>query len=238
MGHGTAAAGLRTDAPSGVPVLEIDFDLLLPLGEQLPVPLLTSELPDLPWHGRTALASVPPAALPSLRRLWSGFVGPQEDPLVPAPGTLAAPALRRQQVNRYEHDPEARRQCLAFHGDACAACGLVPGRRYGAAAADILQVHHLFPAPELDEGYLLDPVADLVPLCPTCHTVAHTRVPAPYSPAEVRALLAGGDGNGHDGSHGSDAVGPGPGSGHVTGQLVTARQQQAREDADRLRGFR
>ena len=222
VGHGISADGTAT----AIGQLSVDFDLLLPLGEHLPVEILMQALPGLPWDGRAVLASLPAPAVPALRRLWSGFLGPQPDPLVPAPGTLVPEALGQQQVNRYEQDPEARRLCLAFHGDSCAACGLVPGRRYGPAAADVLQAHLLVPGPSLAEGYVLDPVADLVPLCPTCHAVAHSRTADPYTPAEVRALLAAGDGT----PAGPDSA--------VTGRMVTAREQQAREDADRLRGFR
>ena len=222
VGHGTAADG--TAAAAGQ--LSVDFDLLLPLGEHLPLEILIQAMPGLPWGGRTMLASLPASAVPALRRLWSGFLGPQPDPLVPAPGTLPPEALGQQHVNRYEQDPEARRMCLAFHGDSCAACGLVPGRRYGPAAADVLQAHLLVPGPNLAEGYDLDPVADLVPLCPTCHAVAHSRPADPYTPAEVRALLAAGDGT---------SAGP---DGAVAGRMVTVREEQARQDADRLRGFR
>ena len=222
LGHGTTPDGTATAAGQ----LAVDFDLLLPLGEHLPLEILMQAMPGLPWGGRAVLASLPASAVGALRRLWSDFLGPQPDPLVPAPGTLPPQALRQQQVNRHEQDPEARRQCLAFHGDSCAACGLVPGRRYGPAAADVLQAHLLVPGPNLAEGYVLDPVADLVPLCPTCHAVAHSRTADPYTPAEVRALLAAGDGT---------SAGP---DGAVAGRMVTAREEQAREDADRLRGFR
>lgn len=222
IGHGSLPVGLAPAARQ----LAVDFDRLLPLGEQLPAETLIQHLPGLPWGGRTVLSSLSPSALPPLRRLWSRFLGPQGDPLVPAPGTLAPQALRQQQGNRHEQDPEARRLCLAFHGDSCAACGLVPTRRYGPSAAGILQAHHLVPGPDLAEDYVLDPVADLVPLCPTCHAAAHARVPDPYTPAEIRALLAAGDG-----------IPAGP-DGAVAGRTLTLRQQQAEEDADRLRGFR
>lgn len=42
----------------------------------------------------------------------------------------------------------------------------------------LIHVHHLKPLGEVGEGYLLDPVADLRPVCPNCHAMLHRRKPA------------------------------------------------------------
>ncbi|MCC9145815.1 MULTISPECIES: restriction endonuclease [unclassified Arthrobacter] len=229
-GHGIVSSDENHGGPGAVTV---DFDLLLPLGEELPAVLLQESVPALPALSDGGAAAVPPASVPALRRLWSGFLGSGPDPLSPVPGTLDAQALVLQPANRYEHDAEARRLCLAYHGDSCAACGLVPVQRYGPGAQALLQVHHLVPGPDLPAGYILDPVSDLVPLCPTCHTVAHTRVPVPYTPAEVRALLSAAP----DAAAEVDPAGTGVAA-VVVGSVVTAEQQQALDDAARLRGLR
>jgi len=97
-------------------------------------------------------------------------------------------ALTRVQVNRYERDRRNRAAALAIHGFACKACGIVLADRYGAAASDYIEVHHLTPISKLGPGYLIDPRTDLVPLCPNCHGVAHQRTP-PYSLEELRSML-------------------------------------------------
>ncbi|MCQ1956873.1 restriction endonuclease [Arthrobacter sp. zg-Y826] len=224
VGHGVVVPPGPDDTADAVTV---DFDRLLPLGEQVPASLLEEDVPNLPRVG--GAVPVPSASLPALRRLWSGFLGAEPDPLSPPPGTLAAEALGLQRTNSYEHDAEARRLCLAFHGNCCAACGLVPSQRYGPGTEALMQVHHLVPGTDLPGGYALDPVSDLVPLCPTCHAVAHTRVPVPYTPAEVRGLLSAAP-DAAARAAGGDAV--------VVGSLVSPEQQQALEDAARLRGLR
>ncbi|WP_146363012.1 HNH endonuclease [Arthrobacter yangruifuii] len=223
-GHGVVAAPSGRDTD---PVI-VDFDLLLPLGEQLPESHLADILPALPLPGE--VLPIPAAAVPALRRLWSGYLGAGADPLSPVPGTLDPGAVGLRPVNDYEHDAEARRLCLAFFGTVCAACGLVPAQRYGPGTESLMQVHHLVPGPDPAAGYVLDPVSDLVPLCPTCHAVAHTGVPVPFTPAEVRGMLASAP----------DAAGLAgqSGAGVVLGSVVTAAQQQALEDAARLRGLR
>jgi hypothetical protein len=46
----------------------------------------------------------------------------------------------------------------------------------------------LRPLAEIGKQYKVDPIADLRPVCPNCHAVLHTRIPA-YSIQEVRALI-------------------------------------------------
>jgi 5-methylcytosine-specific restriction protein A len=45
--------------------------------------------------------------------------------------------------------------------------------RYGSEAAGIIHVHHVVPLSEIGKQYEVDPVRDLRPVCPNCHTVIH-----------------------------------------------------------------
>ena len=56
-------------------------------------------------------------------------------------------------------------------------------------AQDFIHVHHLVPLCEIGEAYAVDPVNDLVPVCPNCHAIIHRRTP-PLSIGEVKELLA------------------------------------------------
>jgi hypothetical protein len=91
-------------------------------------------------------------------------------------------------VNRYERDPSARRACIDHYGAICSACQADLASRYGLAAAGLIHVHHLLPLSSREAVYHLDPVRDLRPVCPNCHSVIHRRAP-PYSIEEVRAFL-------------------------------------------------
>ena len=88
-------------------------------------------------------------------------------------------------VNRYERSHEARKQCLEHHGYECICCGVLMADRYGALGRDYIHVHHLVPLGEIGEGYEVDPVTDLVPVCPNCHAMLHRRSP-PLTPDELR----------------------------------------------------
>jgi 5-methylcytosine-specific restriction protein A len=94
----------------------------------------------------------------------------------------------RVEINRYERDRRNRAAALAIHGYGCHACQLNLEELYGAAAAGLIEVHHVTPVSTLGDGYVVNPAVDLVPLCPNCHAVAHRRVP-PFSVAEIASML-------------------------------------------------
>jgi 5-methylcytosine-specific restriction protein A len=60
--------------------------------------------------------------------------------------------------------------------------------RYGPVGAGFIEVHHVTPVSSMGPDYLVDPRADLVPLCPNCHSIAHRREVA-YTVVEIRAML-------------------------------------------------
>jgi 5-methylcytosine-specific restriction protein A len=97
-------------------------------------------------------------------------------------------AKMRIEVNRYERDRRNRAAALAIHGHRCMACGTDMAKRYGPVAEGLIEVHHIVPVSEVGPRYVIDPRSDLVPLCPSCHSVAHRRSP-PYSVTELQNML-------------------------------------------------
>lgn len=70
---------------------------------------------------------------------------------------------------------------------ACEICGFSFATRYGAAAADYCEAHHLIPLAEAAEGQETR-LEDLMLVCANCHRVIHLKNP-PYEPDEVRSML-------------------------------------------------
>ncbi len=91
-------------------------------------------------------------------------------------------------VNAYERNPTARRKCLEYYGTCCAVCTQDMSEIYGPAAAGLIHVHHLKPLSKVREGYCVDPIDDLRPVCPNCHAVIHRRK-RPYTIEEVKKFL-------------------------------------------------
>ena len=92
-------------------------------------------------------------------------------------------------MTRRERSPRNRLLCLSIHGSVCAVCDLDPTDLYGEAGS-IIEVHHLESVSSLSAPRPYDPRTDLVPLCPNCHRAVHRRKPNPYSPAELKQMLA------------------------------------------------
>lgn len=97
-------------------------------------------------------------------------------------------ALFQTVLNKYERSGRARTECIAFHGARCKACDTCLYERYGPIAFGRTHVHHLTPLSKVGVRYTVDPITDLVPLCPNCHYVAHLQDP-PLTVEEIKALL-------------------------------------------------
>lgn len=97
-------------------------------------------------------------------------------------------AKKQVRVNAYERDPKARKACLRQHGYNCAVCNFNFQARYGEIGKDFIHVHHLKPLALTDGQYELNPIADLRPVCPNCHTMLH-RGESVLSIEELRAHI-------------------------------------------------
>lgn len=106
---------------------------------------------------------------------------------VPENGKYMAGAVRQVLVNAYERDPDARKACFDQYGKACTVCGIRFEKRYGPIGKGFIHVHHKKPL-ATREVYRLDPVKDLVPVCPNCHSMLHTSDP-PLTVDELKALM-------------------------------------------------
>jgi 5-methylcytosine-specific restriction protein A len=80
-------------------------------------------------------------------------------------------------VNRYERNADARRQCIKHHGFKCHGCDQRMDETYGALGENFIHVHHVTPISEIRREYNINPVTDLVPVCPNCHSMIHRTQP-------------------------------------------------------------
>ena len=90
--------------------------------------------------------------------------------------------------NKYERNPKARARCIAVHGAACKVCGFDFGIAFGEEFSGKIEVHHIKPISEIGEEYVVDPVRDLVPVCPNCHMMLHSKADGVYSVEELKQL--------------------------------------------------
>lgn len=81
-------------------------------------------------------------------------------------------------VNQYERSAVARSKCLAHYGYKCTVCSFDFEEAYGEIGKNYIHVHHIIPISEIGKEYELNPVTDLVPVCPNCHAMIHITHPA------------------------------------------------------------
>jgi predicted HNH restriction endonuclease len=91
---------------------------------------------------------------------------------------LKKPAVKKHNnydvvLVKYERDSAARRQCIEHHGAVCKICGFDFYETYGELGRGFIHVHHKMHDSEKDKSRELNPIKDLVPVCPNCHAMLH-----------------------------------------------------------------
>ena len=91
--------------------------------------------------------------------------------------------------DRYERNPVNRELCLAANGYLCKICGFDFERTYGVIGNGFIHVHHIEKVADHGGTYYLNPVTDMIPVCPNCHAMLHRKDP-PYLPEDLREILS------------------------------------------------
>lgn len=91
-------------------------------------------------------------------------------------------------INSYERNPIARKKCLEHYGLNCQVCGFNFEETYGEIGKDFIHVHHKIDISTIGNEYSINPINDLIPVCPNCHSMLHKKKPA-YTIEEIKDLL-------------------------------------------------
>ncbi|WP_444917885.1 HNH endonuclease [Microbulbifer sp. JMSA003] len=97
---------------------------------------------------------------------------------IPTQQKYAEGSVTKIAINAYERNGEARKACLEFHGYLCQVCEFDFEEKYGDIGKKYIHVHHIIPISEIQTEYFIDPVKDLIPVCPNCHAMLHRTEPA------------------------------------------------------------
>ena len=102
--------------------------------------------------------------------------------------TYAEGSAKQILVNSFERSAFARLACLVHHGYACKVCDLDFGSRYGEIGRGFIHVHHVVKIASIGKEYVINPVTDLIPVCPNCHAMLHQSDP-PMTVEELRVRI-------------------------------------------------
>ncbi len=103
--------------------------------------------------------------------------------------TLIEGGKKQITINAYERNPAARKACIRHFGAVCMVCGFNFQKKYGDDFEGIIHVHHIKPLSECTQEYIVDAINDLVPVCPNCHLVIHSKPSGTYTVEEVKTFL-------------------------------------------------
>lgn len=102
-------------------------------------------------------------------------------------------AVKQINVNAYERDLGARKACIEYYRKqygnkvVCWICGFDFGDFYCDAMMDKIHVHHRKLLSEIKKEYQVDPIKDLIPVCPNCHYTIHVLDCTPEYLKDLRA---------------------------------------------------
>lgn len=91
-------------------------------------------------------------------------------------------------INSYERNSKARTTCLNYWKPICSVCRFDFEKTYGKLGKGFIHVHHLIPISEIGKLYQIDPIEDLRPVCPNCHSMLHRKNP-PLSIRELKEII-------------------------------------------------
>lgn len=184
------------DSDGQMKYVEVQWHKLLPLEDVVPIAVLQRDIPEIKWSGgiRGSGFSITLEFQERLLKLWQNYDGELEerDAGEVEPENFSEGGVRTVTVNRYERDPKARKACLKKFGAVCQVCGLDPVSIYGEEIGSrVIHVHHINPVSQgQGKSLLVDPIKDLVPLCPNCHTAIHKIDPLPTPQEFMRRFRA------------------------------------------------
>ena len=180
----TLYVSLRTDA-----LLDPEVDGVLPLAQ-----LQDGPLGKVNWRTQSSGISIPDAATTDLEKRWQAFLVARGQTPQPLPEEVLVPssyyegAVKTLTVNAYERDAKARQDAIAHHGLECTVCRFNFETVYGDHGRGFIHVHHQVPLSTINRRYKVDPVKDLVPVCPNCHAMLH-RGSVTLTVTQLRAIM-------------------------------------------------
>lgn len=133
------------------------------------------------WFPQQSGISIKPELLESLEANWFDFVKNSfvsNDVITDIGETFREGKSKDVTQTRYERSPEARKRCLTYYGYSCRICDFNFENHFGDVGKGFIHVHHIKQISEIGKEYEVDPIKDLIPVCPNCHAMIHSKRPA------------------------------------------------------------
>jgi 5-methylcytosine-specific restriction protein A len=182
--------------------ISVDFDVLINSNDSdiMPLNKLREISPRFAWTSQISGIEIPGSLAEKLELIWCDFAGSRYKSIkrnelgteeILHSERYYEGAVTKVAVNKYERNSKARDICIKEYGYICSICGVNLEEIYGELGKEFIHVHHTVPLNVIGEEYEINPVNDLRPVCPNCHSIIHRRNPA-YSIEEIKKYLNNG----------------------------------------------
>lgn len=167
--------------------VEVDFETLLNPEKDTILSLnalMVGNLSKQSWTPQSSGISIRPQLVNELEKVWFDFLTTNKlrhDPFAlnkdKSEKTYSEGTLSQVLMTKYERNPFARKVCIDHYGISCRVCDFNFEETYGEVGKDFIHVHHIRPVANIGKKYTIDPIKDLIPVCPNCHSMLHTETP-------------------------------------------------------------
>ena len=154
--------------------------------------LKTGKLAKQNWTPQSSGISIRPELIDELEGIWFDFLTTNKirhNPFLPnkdkSEKTYSEGTPSQVLMTKYERNPFARKVCIDHYGLSCTVCGFNFEKTYGDIGKDFIHVHHIKQLANIGKKYSIDPIKDLRPVCPNCHSMIH-RTKASLSMEELK----------------------------------------------------
>ncbi|MDQ7918559.1 HNH endonuclease [Mesonia sp. MT50] len=105
-------------------------------------------------------------------------------------GTYSEGKTKQVLINSYERNPIARKKCIEHFGLNCQVCDFNFENKFGVLGKDFIHVHHKIDIATVGKEYSVNPITDLIPVCPNCHSMLHKKKPNAYTISELKQIIS------------------------------------------------
>jgi 5-methylcytosine-specific restriction protein A len=156
--------------------------LLNPNEKKLDENTLKNKFPNTRWTPPRSGNEIDSNIVDDLENLWVEFVNNSKAYI--ETGFINKEYLEGNSQQRlftvYERNSEARQACIDHYGYDCQICGTNLEKIYGEVGKDFIHVHHIDFFSNFTEEHKIDPIKDLITICPNCHAMLHRKVNGKY----------------------------------------------------------
>jgi 5-methylcytosine-specific restriction protein A len=159
----------------------IDFLLNPNTDDILEMGYLQKHFPGQLWNPRSCGIAIKDKCVDELLDSWEGLIEKSKKyKNVSSTGVFYEGNPQHRLSTVYERSGSARSACIKKYGYKCAVCGMVMEEKYGEVGKDFIHIHHKDFISGYATGHEIDPITDLIPVCPNCHSMLHRKISGKY----------------------------------------------------------